>query len=100
MNLDAKEAVRRAKAYVAELYSDEAIRHPGVEEIKYDDSQEVWNITIGFFREWDAAERTFGEAIAGQSALRWDRRTFKVVTVDGESGDVRAMTHRVFSLAE
>ena len=100
MNLDAKEAVRRAKAYVTELYSDEAIRHPGIEEVKYDESQGVWNITIGFFREWDATVQTFGEAITGQSALRWDRRTFKVVTVDGDSGDVHAMTHRVFSLAE
>lgn len=56
------QAVVQAKAYVKRLFAGEAIWHVGVEEVKYDEEQGVWNVTIGFFREWDEREPVLAPA--------------------------------------
>jgi hypothetical protein len=48
--LDFKDAVKRAKAYVADIMQDESPMHIGLEEIEYDEATGIWNVTIGFER--------------------------------------------------
>lgn len=102
--IDVTQAVARAKAYVKRLFAGESILHVGIEEVKYDEEQEVWNVTIGFFREWDAKAPPptppYFKSIVGKHHQEWNRRTFKVLAVEGESGKVRSMTNRVFSASE
>ena len=51
--MNVKEAVRTAKEYVAELYADEPASHVGVEEVVFDEPDNAWKVTVGFFRPWD-----------------------------------------------
>ena len=44
--MEMREAVRKAKTHVAELFHDEGIANVGLEEIKL--SGDFWEITIGF----------------------------------------------------
>ncbi len=99
--MNVKEAVQTAKEYVAELYADEKARHIGVEEVVFDERDDAWKVTVGFFRPWDRAQ-TLDEklgvpdilSVAAGDPSRWKRRSFKIVQVDNGTGEVRSMTHR------
>ena len=87
--MDVKEAVRAAKAHVADLFADEAIEKIGLEEVDFDEASQVWAITIGFARAWDRPTE-FVRALSGDAA-----RTFKLVRIEDASGRVRSVKHRV-----
>jgi len=46
--IDAKEAVKKAKEYLANLYNG-SVEDMKLEEIEIDDSQSYWIVTISFF---------------------------------------------------
>jgi hypothetical protein len=81
--VDVKEAVKRAKAYVQELFGDDLIGPAGLEEIEKDDSTGDWLITLSLARMNRGALPSFGP-------------DFKVVAVR-EDGEIRAMKHRYFA---
>ncbi|MCY3768832.1 MAG: hypothetical protein OXG56_05640 [Gammaproteobacteria bacterium] len=94
--MNVKEAVRTAKEYVSELYEDESVKHLGVEEVLFDEGINAWRITVGFYRPWNknhGLTALIGETTAGEPAL-WKRRSFKVVQVDGNTGDIHSMIDR------
>ena len=90
-----KEAVRTAKKYVAEVYADESTQHIGVEEVVFDEGENAWKVTVGFFRPWDEklgiSDRL--SSAAERDPTRWKRRSYKVVQVDDGTGKVQSMTH-------
>lgn len=95
--MDVKVAVRVAKEYISTIYSDEGIENIGLEEVKFDDSRNQWNVTIGFSRPWDRVGNfatSLGRAIGPAD---WRRRSFKVVEIDDKSARVVAVTHRVLN---
>ena len=96
IKMTVREAVQVAKLYVAEIYDDEPIRHIGVEEVKLDEQESVWKVTIGFFRPWDEPLGLSEglESTPYGKPVQWRKRSFKVVEVDDSSGKVRSMTHR------
>ena len=51
--MDVKEAVRRAKNYLDDLYQAEEIANVGLEEVVFEDMSNTWKVTIGFSRPWD-----------------------------------------------
>lgn len=94
--MNVKEAVRTAKEYVTELYEEEPVKHIGVEEVIFDERDNAWKITVGFFRPWDeklGLSGILGSVAEGEPAL-WKRRSFKIVQVDDGTGKVQSMTHR------
>ena len=92
--MDVKEALKKAKEYISDVYKDEGIEHVGVEEIVFDDSKHIWEITIGFFRPWD---RIVGLPAALSSKPEWQKRQFKIVQIDDHTGRMIAMTHRILT---
>jgi hypothetical protein len=48
--MDVKEAVTEAKRYISDVFSDEGIEDIGLEEVEFDDSVNIWAITMGFSR--------------------------------------------------
>ncbi len=97
--MNVKEAVQTAKKYVAELYADEKARHIGVEEVVFDERDDAWKVTIGFFRPWDKKRSLtdiLDAATDGDPGL-WKRRSFKIIQVDNGTGKVSSMTHRSLS---
>jgi hypothetical protein len=82
--MNVKEAVNVARAYVAELFSSEHAVNMGLEEVEFDDTRGVWNVTIGFSRPWDRPETSplisvlqppspAHRHIQGRTDQRWDR---------------------------
>ena len=92
MTIELKEAVKIAKAYIAELYSDEAIADIGLEEVMKDDSGDKWLITIGFVR--------LGSSDTANKFLTLRNRLYKRVEIDNspqssEPGKVLSVQNRI-----
>ena len=88
--MDVKEAVNRAKLYIADLYSDEEISDIGLEEVKFDEESDAWNVTVGFTRPWDRLGTP--SITLGQTQLL---RSYKVLLLENESGDVEWVKDRI-----
>ncbi len=84
--MEAREAVRTAKAYLGELYADETIENVGLEEVKRDG--DFWLITLGFSRPW---ERTIDSVLNPPKVLR----SYKVLEIADPDGEVISMTDRL-----
>ncbi len=87
--MDVKEAVVRAKTYVADLFADEGVRELGLEEVEFDDVGHAWNITVGFTRVWAKPENPF--------AMAFSPRSYKVVSLRDDDGRVVSVRHREVS---
>ena len=53
MSLDTKQAVKLAKDWLTEQLADEKVEDIGLEEVKFDQHFQTWEITLGFSRPWD-----------------------------------------------
>ena len=78
-----REAVRCAKARVADLFEDEGITAIALEEIECQPDEGVWTLTIGFFRPWHKGAEEL--TILGEPRLS---RCFKVVRLADATGEV------------
>ena len=88
--MDVKEAVQIAQEYLTELYESEQITNVGLEEIVFDDTSNSWKITIGFSRPWDHKNNLVGTLGDGLP-----ERSYKVVSINGDSGKVESLVDRV-----
>ncbi len=88
--MDVKEAVSTAKAYVADVFSDEQPTNIGLEEIVFDDKAGAWKITIGFSRPWNTVKNAL-TALTGNVDVG---RTLKVLTISNDDGRVLSITAR------
>ncbi len=89
--MDVKEAAQAAREYLADLFEEEDISEVGLEEVTFNDSRGEWLITIGFARPWNRinALRKIGEA-----------RSYKVVCIDDESGNVTSLKDRLLAASK
>ena len=88
--MEVQDAIKRAKDWIRGVYSDEDLMNLGLEEIQKDYNQDLWLITVGFSRPWDA-NRGIASAISGEKPFS---RSFKIVTLDDKSGDVISIKNR------
>ena len=84
--MNVKEAVQAANRYITELFADEGVQDLGLEEVVFHESTQVWKITMGFSRPWERQ----GLAALGQNR----NRSFKVVEINDDTGEIVGMTHR------
>jgi hypothetical protein len=90
--MDAKEAIKAAKAYVQDIFKGEGVINIGLEEISFDEHAKAWDVTIGFTRRWDTQSSVLAAA-AGLSQPS-HRRTYKIIEVSNENGEVLAVRNR------
>ncbi len=88
--MDVKEAVKTAKEYLTDLYREEEITNVGLEEVVFEDGSNSWKITIGFSRPWDHKNALVATLADGRSS-----RSYKVLSVNDDSGKVESLTDRV-----
>ena len=86
--MDAREAVRTAKEYLGDLFSDEELINVGLEEVDFDG--EAWRITLGFSRSWDQT----GSLVAALAQSR-HARSYKVLRIIDETGVVESLKDRI-----
>lgn len=82
--IDVKEAVKIARSYVADLFSDAG--GLALEEVEFSEEKGAWLITIGFsVREPQSPLDALG--------LKYDRK-YKLIHVDAETGEVKSVKIR------
>lgn len=88
--MDVKEAIKRAKTYVAETFSDENIVNIGLEEVRRNEDGRHWLITVGFSR--------VEPMVKTATVLGYHNpdlpRVYKVVTLSNQDGDMISITNR------
>lgn len=90
--MDAKKATKAAKEYIIDVFGDEQIDHIGLEEVKFDEQQSIWEITIGFSRPWNRDVLT--------RLPNPDERSYKVVRIKDWDGRVVSVTHRALTTVD
>ena len=88
--MNARDAIRRAKEYVNDVFSDENITNLGLEEIEFDETDRTWNVTIGFSRPWNSVRNTL-TAITGEPAVK---RAYKIVKLRDDDGQMISVKRR------
>lgn len=88
--MDVKEAVKKAKTYVADLLADEGLMNLGLEEIEHNDAGGVWYVTVGFSRPWNNVKNAL-VALTGDVATP---RSYRVVALRDSDGEVVSVKRR------
>ena len=91
--INVKEAIRLAKTQVADLLEGETYSQLGLEEVKYDDREGQWVITLGLNRQWNVEKQTQPGSVYGGLPASTTRqiRTYKKIRLDGKTGELIAM---------
>ena len=85
--MEAQLAIKKAKEHMLEMYKEEPIGQVGLEEVKFEHLDEVWEITLGFVRDW----RPQGGGFLG---LTTPKRTYKVVRIHDGDGSLESLRNR------
>jgi hypothetical protein len=89
--LEPAAAIRAAKKWLAETYSDEKIGHIGLEEVKWKAGK--WEITLGFNRLW-GIEPELSPNFGFSREFSREKREYKVVVISGKDNTVVEMRNR------
>jgi hypothetical protein len=81
--MEAKQAAMVAKQYIEKLFGDEEPRNIGLEEIRFDEHHNIWEVTIGFSRSWEMPNRV--QNMLGDLK---SERSYKVVSLEDVGGKV------------
>ena len=82
-----KQAIQKAKDIVAEMFADENPLNIGLEEIEYDDRDDVWKVTVGFDRlrsDLVRLSNVTAELTGAQPKLALFKREYKVVSINAQ----------------
>ncbi len=91
--IDVKQAVSVAAAYFADLYADQSYSSVLLEEVEYNEDDNVWLITLGYSPSLtllDAVEKS----LTPLSALNPKERKYKIFRIDAKTGKVLSMKIR------
>ncbi len=94
--MESIEAVQAAKNYIRQVFADEMISRPRLEELTLDREQEEWRITIGFAFE-RSPHPVDAPAISALALKVYGNRVYKVVHIRDEDERVIAMTDRLLA---
>jgi hypothetical protein len=87
--MDVKEAIGLAREYVKDVFSDEQLNDFGLEELEFDDEKNIWSVTLGFVRPWQAHATKNPLA-----ALVSPQRDYKVVRISDKTKQVLSIKNR------
>jgi hypothetical protein len=89
--MDVKEAVTRAKSYVADSFESENISNLGLEEVYFEPSFNNCVVTLGFSRPWD--RNAVGLAAIAQQ-ISAPPRSNKTLRIEDETGRITSLKTR------
>lgn len=93
-----REAIAAAKTYVSDVYADERIGNPRLEEFEHILSAGNWVVTLSFPRPWDTPRTRAQEVLENLGAASPLQRLYKVVTI-AENGTVLSIKNRAYPAA-
>lgn len=93
--IDVKTAIRAAKTILADLLEGEDYSQLGLEEVKYEERDNRWLVTLGYNRPWDIEKQYTPPSPynigASSSTTTKQLRTLKRVKLDGKTGEFIAL---------
>lgn len=90
VEMEVQEAAKRAKQYVEDVFGEENPSHIGLEEIEFDESSDVWNVTVAFSRPWNTVKTALG-TITGEPL---PKRAYKIVSLRNADGRLIGIKRR------
>ena len=93
------EAVKLAKSYAKDLFSGEIASDVRLEEVEFDDVEDTWKITVGFWRYVSGKPNSALADIAKITGPPTER-SFKIVCIRDIDGRVISLKHRSIPSAE
>lgn len=94
--MESLEAVQTAKDYVREVYADERISRPRLEELNLDRDVGEWLVTIGF--AFDVSpHQSDSPTLTPVARHVYGNRMYKVVHIRDGTGEVLRMTDRLLA---
>jgi hypothetical protein len=87
--MNANEAVAMAKKHFGDVFSAEQIQGVGLEEVEFEDANDVWSVTIGFSRA--DVRNPMAIFVGGQ---RPDARVYKIVRIKNADGVLVSIRNR------
>ncbi len=91
--MDMKEAIRKAKDYVKDVYAGEEVTNLGLEEVEHALVAGNWVVTLSFSRPWNTPRTRAQEVLENLGAVSALKRSFKVITI-ADDGTVLSMKNR------
>ncbi len=88
--MDVKEAVALAKTYLKTVFSDERILDLGLEEVEFEETRNIWSVTLGFSRPWDVENPV--ERL--QAYIQPRHRSYKIVRISDLDKKVVSVKNR------
>ena len=87
MIVDVKQAIATAKQHAGEIFADEGLTDPTLEEVWFDHSTGEWFVTVGFRP---------GSVVRMPKQFRYvgNRVIYKIVCIDGETGEPKSIKVR------
>lgn len=92
--MDVKEAVQIATRHLIDLFDSEDISNVGLEEVEFDEQDDLWVVTIGFSRPWDYPGKPLNAFATALGATEQPKRTYKTIRVKSGKGDVISVRNR------
>lgn len=94
--LTIKQAVQKAKVYFQELFIDENVQDLALEEIKFDDEQNAWLVTLGFKSHREKVITAPSRTLLGSTdVIKESLREYKTFNLDGENGELLSVNMRM-----
>lgn len=75
--MDVKQAVSSARSHLVEVFSDELVSPPTLEEVWFDDDEKEWCVTFGL-------KRSRSGAALGSLVLPFDFKVVRLAAQDGK----------------
>lgn len=85
--MNVKEAVTKAKEWLADVLREEGPVNIGLEEVEYDEEQRVWKITLGFSRPWNT-NRNALTTLTGEPSTR---RAYRIIRINDANREIISM---------
>ena len=94
--IDVKKAAMNAAGYFVDLYADQKYSDILLEEVEYDEDDNVWHITLGYSPPLTLLESAQDplSPLSPLSAFSSKERQYKIFTMDAETGKVISMKIR------
>ncbi len=93
--LQFKDAIKQSFQYLAEIYEGEELPNKLLEEIEYDERDDVWKVVIGFDSN-RVTTTTAGNALLGSGSTTKEKlRNYKLIRLKGADGSFAGMFDRM-----
>src|SRR6266568_6708452 len=88
------DAIQKAKDYAKDFFGEESVGSVQLEEVRFDDSREVWEITLGYYVKDTRPFSGLAETMAHLQGEKRFERKYKIFRIRDSDGVFLSMKIR------